>query len=235
MLRRALREYLTRRRALREHLRHLRSSLLGLGNYALSQARHGRALRWYCDGQRGLLLNIGCGQTTPDGWVNIDVQPYPGILYLDVRDGLPLSDGCVHHIHCEHFLEHLEFGEAKQFLYECARVLEHGGSMRLIVPDLEKYVIAYAQDDYAFFQSFRFLGGAVEPLETKGAVCNQMFRMGGSHKFAWDFETLRQAARECGFSDASRSVLGGISPLLNIDGKDEWRALESLYVNLVKS
>jgi hypothetical protein len=87
-------------------------------------------------------------------------------------------------------------------------VLDHGGSLRLIVPDLEKYVIAYARADYAFFQSFRFLGGAVEPLETKGAVCNQMFRMGGSHKFAWDFETLRQAARDCGFSEVSRSAWG---------------------------
>jgi predicted SAM-dependent methyltransferase len=224
------------RRALREHLRDLRSSLLGLGYYILSQARHGCELRRYCDGQKGLLLNIGCGRLTRDGWVNIDVQPSPGkSFYLDVRNGLPLSNCSARHIHCEHFLEHLEFSEAKQFLCECARVLENGGSMRLIVPDLEKYVIAYTQNDHTFFRSFRFLGGAAEPLETKGAVCNQMFRMGGSHKFAWDFETLREVARHCGFSEVSRSAWGDVPPLLNIDGNDEWRSVESLYVKLVKS
>ena len=74
-----------------------------------------------------------------------------------------------------------------------------------------------------------FLGGAVEPLETKGAVCNQMFRMGGYHKFAWDFETLQHATRSCGFSNATRSALGDVLTEL------EWRPLESLYVNLVKA
>src|SRR5215831_14781954 len=111
-----------------------------------------------------------------NGWVNIDYQPVRGrCFYLGVRNGLPLSNESARHIHCEHFLEHLEFSEAERFLSECARVLEHAGTMRLIVPDLEKYVTAYAKNDISFFEGFRFLGGAVNPLETKGLVCNQMF------------------------------------------------------------
>jgi predicted SAM-dependent methyltransferase len=224
------------RRGLRQKLRDLRSSFFGFRDYALSEACYGRELRRHCKGKSGLLLNIGCGQLTADGWVNVDYQPIQGrSFYLDVHNGLPLSNGSVHHIHCEHFLEHLEFSEARRFLCECARVLEHAGTMRLVVPDFEKYVIAYAKNDHYFFEGFRFLGGAVEPLETKGAVCNQMFRMGGHHKFAWDFETLQHAARNCGFSDVTRSALGDISADLDIDGRDGWRPLESLYVNLVRS
>jgi hypothetical protein len=101
--------------------------------------------------------------------------------------------------------------------------------MRVIVPDLERYVIAYARNDCSFFDELSFLGGAVESLATKDAVCNQMFRMGGHHKFAWDFETLQHAARSCGFSNATRSALGDVPADLDIDGR------ESLYVNLVKS
>ena len=221
---------------LRERLRDLRSSFVGLGDYMLGEARHGRELRRYCKGKSGLLLNIGCGQLAADGWLNVDFQPIQGrSFYLDVRNGLPFSTGSARHIHCEHFLEHLEFSEARSFLCECARVLEDTGTMRVIVPDLEKYIIAYARDDRSFFDGFRFLGGAVEPLETKGAVCNQMFRMGGHHKFAWDFETLQYATRSCGFSNATRSALGDVPTDLDIDGRDEWRPLESLYVNLFKS
>jgi predicted SAM-dependent methyltransferase len=224
------------RRALRENLKDLRSSFFGLCKYAISEAWYGRELRRFCKGKGRLLMNIGCGQLTPDGWVNVDYQPIPGkSFYLDVRNGFPLSSGSTRHIHCEHLLEHLDFSEAERFLCECARVLEHAGTMRIIVPDLEKYVMAYAKDDHSFFEGFLFLGGAVEPLETKGAVCNQMFRMGGHHKFAWDFETLQHTARRCGFSDMTRSALGDVLTGLDIDGKDEWRPLESLYANLVKA
>src|SRR5262249_39850037 len=173
------------RPGLRQNLKALRSSFFELCKFALNEARYGRELRRYCKDRNGLLLNIGCGQLTPDGWVNADRQPIPGrSFYLDVRNGLPLSNGSARHIHCEHFLEHLEFSEAERFLCDRARVLEHAGTMRLIVPDLKKYVTAYAKNDNSFFEGLRFLGGAVEPLETKAAVCNQMLRMGGNHKFA---------------------------------------------------
>jgi hypothetical protein len=59
--------------------------------------------------------------------------------------------------------------------------------------------------------------------------------MGGHPKFAWDFETLQYATRSCGFSNATRSALGDVPTDLDIDGRDEWRPLESLYVNLFKS
>src|SRR5262245_14071277 len=101
------------RRGLRQKLKDLRSSFFRLRDYALSEARYGRELRRHCKGKSGLLLNIGCGQLTSGGWVNVDYQPIQGrSFYLDVQNGLPLSNGSVHHIHCEHFLEHLEFSEA---------------------------------------------------------------------------------------------------------------------------
>ena len=146
------------RPGLREKLKDLRSSFVGLRDYAISEACYGRELRRYCKGKSGLLLNIGCGQLTVDGWVNIDYKPVQRqCFYLDVRNGLPLSNDSARHIHCEHFLEHLEFSEARRFLCECARVLDHAGTMRLIVPDLERYVIAYAKNDHSFFEGFRHL------------------------------------------------------------------------------
>jgi predicted SAM-dependent methyltransferase len=216
-------------------LRDVRASLRALRAYALKQALQGRALANFCHGKSGLLLNIGCGPLTKTGWINIDSESGNGSsFYFDVRNGLPLANGSVKHIHTEHFLGYLDYEEALQFLRECSRVLEIGGTMRIIVPDLEKYIRAYAAGDATFFNPLRHLGGAVKPLTTKAMVCNQTCRMGGAYKFSWDFETLEQAALSCGFSQVVRSKINDAPPDLAIDGQDWWRPLESLYANLLK-
>ena len=135
-----------------------------------------------------LLLHLGCGEITHNGWINVDIDTPLGYV-ADFRDPIPLADGCAQHIHCEHALEHLEYEEAVSFLRECYRLLATGGSLRLILPDAEKYLRAYCED-VEFFKLLRHLGGAVRPLETRMEIINQMFRMGGAHRFAWDFETL---------------------------------------------
>jgi predicted SAM-dependent methyltransferase len=218
-------------------LRRVRDSLRALRIYAFKQAFQGRKLENFCRGKSGLLLNIGCGPLTKRGWINIDYEARDddaNSFYFDVRNGLPLADGSVKHIHAEHFLGYLDYEEALSFLQECSRALEADGTMRIIVPDVEIYVRAYAAGDAAFFDRLRHLGGAVKPLATKVMVCNQTFRMGGSYKFAWEFETLEQAALSAGFSQVVRSKINDAPPHLAIDGQDWWRPVESLYANLRK-
>lgn len=91
----------------------------------------------------GLLLNLGSGPLHNEGWLNVDDVLYPGGYYHDCRNPLPLADGTVRHVHCEHFLEHLEQPAAAALLRECWRVLEPGGSIRIIVPDGEKHRRAF--------------------------------------------------------------------------------------------
>ena len=181
-----------------------------------------------------LLVNIGCGDLNHPNWVNIDKTTRKGVYYADLLDGNPLRDGTARHIHCEHFLEHLDYSHAKQFLSECYRILESGGSVRLVVPDAEKYIRAYCSNDEEFFEKLKFLGGSAEPLRTKIEIINRMFRMWGCHQFAWDFETLSMALGEAGFTEIQKSEYGDIGEELNIDGDDSWRRLESLYVNAKK-
>ncbi|MBU2101906.1 MAG: methyltransferase domain-containing protein [Candidatus Omnitrophota bacterium] len=181
-----------------------------------------------------LLLHIGCGTLVKAGWINVDLDPGRGAFFLDATKGLPFGSGAVKHIHCEHFLEHLEYPAAKKFLQESYRVLERTGSIRIIVPDAEKYFKAYYEKDTSFFDKLKYLGGTAQPLRTNIEIVNQMFMMGGAHRFAWDFETLALMLHESGFSEVRKSAFGDISPELDIDGSDEWRLLESLYVTAFK-
>jgi hypothetical protein len=53
-------------------------------------------------GKNGLKLNIGCGPTRKEGWLNIDLSP-GAELPLDMRERIPLSDGSATIIYSEHF------------------------------------------------------------------------------------------------------------------------------------
>jgi hypothetical protein len=113
-------------------------------------------------------------------------------------------------------------------------VLKHSSSLRLIVPDTEKYIREYCAEDSTFFDDLKYLGGTVSPLRTRIEVINQMFRMGGDHLFAWDFETLKLYLEDAGFSQIQKSGCGEVPDELNIDGTEWWREHESLYVNALK-
>ena len=115
-------------------------------------------------------LHLGCGTNTPDGWINLDgawsawlgkhqivcrmlkglhVLPVSlrdmstDIIIHDVRKPLPFQDNTIHVIYASHLLEHLYLEEAKRLLKECFRILQPGGILRMVVPDLRAIILEY--------------------------------------------------------------------------------------------
>jgi predicted SAM-dependent methyltransferase len=185
-------------------------------------------------GRTDLRLHLGCGARLAPGWVNVDAFERPGLdLRWDLRDPLPCPDDVAEMVYSEHFLEHLEQDDAEAFLGEVARLLRPGGVLRLGVPDAGLYLRAYAEGRADFFGSLQHLGGAVRALETPAEVINQMFRMGGHHRYAWDFDTLSRALAGAGFVNVRQWGAGKASrPDLCLD--DPSHAVETLYVEAEK-
>jgi len=160
---------------------------------------------------RGLKLHIGAGSGRLAGWVNIDV--HPADLALNVTDGLSLPEASAHFVFASHILEHLYYPtDALPFLRECLRVLAPGGVLRIIVPDVEQCIRAYAEGNRAFFESRiatwkRWPQGRT-PLEDflaySGAGPDPASFL-ESHKYGYDFETLRRALEQTGFKRVVRS------------------------------
>jgi SAM-dependent methyltransferase len=118
-----------------------------------------------------LKVNLGCGLTTPPGWINVDgswnarlarwpaargllrkaglipaasaAVPWRDVLYHDLRRPLPWDDGAIDTIYASHLLEHLYRDHAAALLRECHRVLRREGVLRLMVPDLEDLARRY--------------------------------------------------------------------------------------------
>lgn len=184
--------------------------------------------------ESGLRLHLGCGRRIISGWTNIDAADGPGVdLVWDLRRPLPFAPGSVELIYSEHVLEHLVKADADHLLADCFRVLAPSGVLRVGVPDAELYLRAYVGTNGEFFARAEYLGGATRPLRTRMEVINQMFRMGGAHKYAWDFETLELSLSEAGFADIVRCEPGrASSPSLCLD--DPSHAFETLYAEARK-
>lgn len=83
------------------------------------------------------MLNIGCGKTYHDSWVNVDiVSSGPGALAHNLLKGIPFPDSSFDVVYNSHALEHFVVG-ARNLVSECFRALKIGGVIRLAVPDLE--------------------------------------------------------------------------------------------------
>lgn len=97
-------------------------------------------------------LHWGCGPITPYGWVNSDLEPWPGVdVVADIRAGLPLGDNAFDYIVSIHTLPELSYADLDPALAELQRVLRPGGVLRLALPDLDKAIQAYLHKDVDYF------------------------------------------------------------------------------------
>lgn len=173
---------------------------------------------------RELKLHIGCGKGQLAGWINIDVHPAP--LALNVLRGLPFAGGSASYAFVSHLLEHLYFPrDVKPFLAELWRVLSPGGVVRIVVPDIEKCIEAYTQNDREFFSSRRETWPWWPSNPTRledflayaGAGPEPAFLF-ETHKYGYDFETLQRVLTDAGFGNVTQSAyMASEHPALRVD------------------
>jgi len=80
-------------------------------------------------------INLGCGNKTEEGWINIDIAPtIPNIdICMDLEtEKWPIPDNSIDEIKAIHVLEHIV--NLKLVLKEAYRVLKLGGIFYIIVP-----------------------------------------------------------------------------------------------------
>ena len=183
--------------------------------------RRARSLKLPSD----LKLNIGCGSNLKDGWINIDLRDGSD-LQLDLREPIPFENESVSVVYSEHFFEHLNYpDESLYFLREAYRVLKPSGLLSTGVPDAQELLKAYVNGDRDYLRK-------VDPwqpdwCDTPMHRVNFVFRQGGEHKYAYDFETLKQVLTQAGFVDVERRPFR--------EGLDnEARRLGTLYVDARK-
>ena len=182
-----------------------------------------------------LRVNVACGPHILDGFVNLDLFPSGSdVIPWDCRRSLPFRDSSVAGIRVEHFVEHLECKEElPAFLSDCMRVLQSGGTLRIIVPDAERFLRAYCRGDLVGFHELAVPEPFPDDLPTRMDVVNHIFHQWHEHRWAYDFETLTDRLTRAGFARIERmSYQCSVDPMLAQDR--EQHSPYSLYVDAVK-
>ena len=180
--------------------------------------------------QRDIKLNIASGGARRPGWIGLDVSPRAEIS-MDLRRPLPLTDGSVALISCEHFCDQLNFPHASDaFLRECHRVLAVGGRARLVLHDARDLARAYLENDTRYFEESG--QGGHPPI----VAVNLLFRFNDFHQFLYDFEFFAELLRKAGFEQVIRSsYLRSDVPELVLDETHPDREILSMYIEAIKS
>jgi predicted SAM-dependent methyltransferase len=173
-----------------------------------------------------IAIEVGAGNKKGQGeWITIDMNDTCD-LYWDLRRGIPFPDESVKKIYSSHFLEHLSFREAQQFLDECKRVLAPGGHFSICVPNARIYLEAYVNGSQLEDEKFFGYRPAYNST-TRIDFVNYTAYMGGEHKYMFDEENLLYILSSEGFKHAR---LRQFDPTLDLLQRDH----ESIYAEAEK-
>lgn len=171
-------------------------------------------------------VEVGAGKRRGQGeWVTIDMNGSCDI-YWDLRKGIPFPNDSLKKIYSSHFLEHLSFAEAQQFLDECKRVLLPGGQFSICVPNARIYIEAYVNRIPLDENKFLVYRPAYNHT-TQIDFVNYTAYMNGEHKYMFDEDNLLFILGSKGFKNPR---LRQFDSTLDLQDRDA----ESIYAEAEK-
>lgn len=205
-----------------------------------------------------LKINLGCGDRTPEGWVNVDYAlgawmfKIPGFRSINKKlkifsltwsekvfihnlcKKLPWENNSVDVIYSSHTLEHLSRAEGLKLLQECHRVLKTDGIIRIVIPDLKHIISLYEQKKVEAYEVLDLLH--VSYSSSLDGYWKQKVApfIRSPHKCMYDDSCLRRIMSDMGFLVTSKSPFESSIEDISIIEKES-RTKESVIVEGVKA
>jgi len=108
-----------------------------------------------------------------------------GLLFYDLRNGVPFADNSLDAIYISHFLEHLNEKDGLRLLSDSYRALKRGGILRILVPNLDQAIEMYN-------------AGRVDEMLHSFFYTSERYDF-HMHKFNYNFKTLSERLKSAGF------------------------------------
>lgn len=175
-------------------------------------------------------LHWGCGRDVVPGWINSDAADWPGLDHIAdiLEDGLPLDAESIDYAVSIHALPEIPYSRLTQALGELRRVLKTGGTLRLVLPDIEKGIEAYQKGDRDYF----FVpDDAGKSIGAKFIIQTIWF---GHTLTPFNHDFIEEQLARAGFREvnrcAYRQTASRFPEIVSLDNRES----ESLYVEAVK-
>lgn len=159
--------------------------------------------------KKELNLNLGCGATSVPNFVGADL--YTGDVYLNLSKRFPFSNNSLDRIYMHHVLEHFDLNTAEKLCREIYRTLKVGGRIRIVVPDITLFINRNKFESGLKSEMEYYAGNTQKSLNYDNKyilALNEMFYMGGEHKFMYDQDFLSELLTNIGFKNIVRTEHG---------------------------
>lgn len=196
---------------------------------------------------RNQFVQYGCGWSAPENWRNFDASPtlrferlpligklytknssrfLDNVEYGDIVQGLPLQDHSCRAVYCSHILEHLSLTDFRKALKNTHQILAHGGTFRLVLPDLE-YIAKEYINDMSDKAAIKFMQQTALGKEVRHRGIKEfIFEWVGNarHLWMWDYKSIKIELRNAGFNNIRRAQFGDASDIIfqEVENKDRW-------------
>jgi predicted SAM-dependent methyltransferase len=156
---------------------------------------------------RPLRIELG-GHRQREGWVLTNVGPTTR-LYMDATVRWPVEDASVELIYSDNVIEHIPLIPARAFFAEAYRVMQPGGVIRFVTPDLrahvDRYLAGVAPKGDPEAKVYEESGLVVEhPIDwVQIPIASFEHHLG----YVYDFETLKAELQRAGFEKVERFPL----------------------------
>ncbi len=135
-------------------------------------------------------IHLGCGKRILPGYINQDIQPFPGVdLLCDLRE-LPFEDNSVDFMYSCANIEHFGRNEYKGVLAHWFSKLKPGSILRLSTADFESACERYLETKNLEELLGLIVGGQKDDYDWHGMV--------------YDFDLMKKSLEEVGFINIRR-------------------------------
>ncbi len=182
------------------------------------------------DTQNGIKrLNWGCGHSGAPGWINSDVKSGEGIdIRCDILSGLPLESDSMDYVVSIHALPMIPYPNLVSVLNELRRVLKPDGVLRLGLPDIEKGMKAYMENDREYFLI------PDDDVKSRGGKFIVQMIWYGYTRTLFTFDFIEELLAKAGFRSITecrhKETRSPYPEIVDLDNRER----ESLFVEAVK-
>lgn len=205
--------------------------------------RNRRIIAGYLAGHPVAKLHVGCGDNELPGWLNTELCPRGGQLFLDATKPFPFDGGVFSFIYSEHMIEHISAPGAEAMLGECFRVMTAGGVLRLVTPNLAfllRILEPQPAPEVSAYIRYSISAHRVPVAVADGVGVFNTFMREWGHQFIHTERSLRTLLERAGFVEIrscplSESAHPELTGLAKVDRMpDGFLALESFVLEARK-
>ena len=127
------------------------------------------------------------------------------LLKHDCRKPLPFAAQSADHILCSHFLEHVFPEDCKNILNDFMKVLKSGGTLHIILPDIEDQINKYLRNkkNNVPDAADKFIEESLLSKKSKGTLKYRLLEFSGGfgfqHRWMYDHASISKILTDTGF------------------------------------